>query len=159
MIISIMICLRLDYLTLCTAPFLYSLHPYHILRWSSHCLSPFTSGTLVLMLPDMMHLCIIIGISVTMLAMTSYLTYGYRVYHMSDMGQAINFWMQFTLLSRDPKCVRFWGDAAGAGRRVAGGCICVCLIGARCGWGESVICDSCSYRYRTLCVQSLQRAA
>ena len=56
------------------------------------------------MLPDMMHLCVIIGISVTMLAMTSYLTYGYRVYHMSDMGQAINFWMQFTLLSRDPKC-------------------------------------------------------
>ena len=63
-----------------------------------------STGTLILMRPDMMHLCVIIGISVTMLAMTSYLTYGYRVYHMSDMGQAINFWMQFTLLSRDPKC-------------------------------------------------------
>ena len=55
------------------------------------------------MLPDMMHLCVIVGVVVTMLAMTSHLSYGYRVYHMSDMGQAINFWMQFVLLSRDPK--------------------------------------------------------
>ncbi len=57
------------------------------------------------MLPDMIHLFVIIGISVTMLAMTSHLTYGYRVYHMSDMGQAINYWMQFILIARDPKYV------------------------------------------------------
>ena len=61
------------------------------------------AGTLILRLPDMMHLCVIAGVVVTMLAMTSHLTYGYRVYHMSDMGQALNYWMQFVLLSRDPK--------------------------------------------------------
>ena len=65
---------------------------------------PSSTGTLILMLPDMMHLWIIIGISVTMLAMTTHLTYGYRVYHMSDMGQAINYWMQ-SILNMDPKYV------------------------------------------------------
>ena len=58
------------------------------------------------MLPDMMHLSVIIGLVITMMAMLSHLTFGYRVYQMSDMGQALNYWMQFILLSPDPKCVR-----------------------------------------------------
>ena len=58
------------------------------------------------MLPDMMHLCLIIVMAVTMMAMLSHLTYGYRVYQMSDMAQALNYWMQFILLSPDPKYVR-----------------------------------------------------
>ena len=63
------------------------------------------SGTLILMLPDIMHLCFIIAMVVTMMAMLSHLTYGYRVYHMSDLGQAINYWMQCTLLGFDGRCV------------------------------------------------------
>lgn len=35
--------------------------------------------------------------------MTSHLTYSYRVYHTTDMGQATNYWMQFTLPSRGSK--------------------------------------------------------
>ena len=66
------------------------------------CLPP---GTLTLMLPDILHLCVLIGIVVTMMAMLSHLTYGYRVYHMSDLAQAVAFWMQSVLLGFDVRCV------------------------------------------------------
>ena len=62
-------------------------------------------GTLTLMLPDILHLCVLIGIVVTMMAMLSHLTYGYRVYHMSDLAQAVAFWMQSVLLGFDVRCV------------------------------------------------------
>ena len=65
------------------------------------------------MLPDMMHLCVIIGLVITMVAMLSHLTYGYRVYQMSDLGQALNYWMQFILLAPDPKCVCLRGNGGG----------------------------------------------
>ena len=57
------------------------------------------------MLPDIMHLCFISVMVITMMATLSHLTYGYRVYQMSDMGQALSYWMQFTILVPDPKCV------------------------------------------------------
>ena len=72
------------------------------------------------MLPDIMHLSFIFIIVVMMMAMLSHLTYGYRVYRMSDVGQAIAYWMQFTLISTDPKCVRAWALVT----RGMWGCLC-----------------------------------
>ena len=66
------------------------------------------AGTLVLMLPDMLHLLFVIGVVVVMLAMLSHMVYGYRVYHMSGMGMALNYWFSFTLFNfdrQDSTCV------------------------------------------------------
>ena len=64
------------------------------------CPSPH-AGTLILMLPDMIHLFFVVGLVITMFAMLGHLLYGYRIYHMSDLGQALYYWFQFILFNFD----------------------------------------------------------
>ncbi len=59
------------------------------------------SGTLTLMMPDMVHLCFVIGMVITLTATMCHLVYGYRVEPMSQMGYAMNFWTSFILFNFD----------------------------------------------------------
>ena len=60
-------------------------------------------GTLILMLPDMLHFLFVEGVIITMLAMLSFLVYGYRVQRMSVMEVAMNYWAEFIIINPDAK--------------------------------------------------------
>ena len=53
------------------------------------------------MMPDMVHLCFVMGIVITLTATLCHLLYGYRIERMSQMGHAINYWTSFILLNFD----------------------------------------------------------
>ena len=57
------------------------------------------------MLPDMLHFWFVAALIITMMAINAFLIYGYRVQQMSSMGQAMNFWTEFTLINPDARCI------------------------------------------------------
>ena len=55
------------------------------------------------MLPDMLHFLFVEGVIITMMAMLSFLVYGYRLQNMSLMEVAMNYWAEFIIINPDAR--------------------------------------------------------
>ncbi len=65
------------------------------------CSSITCAGTLVLMMPDMLHLMAVFGMVIIMEAMLVHVVFGQRLAQMSEFPQSLSYWAQYNLLNFD----------------------------------------------------------